>query len=181
MKGMDRLLALQRLEAELERLEARREELEAGGEIGAAQAVLDQAERRLGDLRITLDSLAAGQRRLESDVDAFARKAKDEENRLYDGSVVNTKELEAVQSEIRSVKERKARTEDELLDRMERREELETEIQEAETEVARARAGLTAVGGDAARELEDIGKALAAGAAEREAMRPEIDEEVLEL
>ena len=64
---------------------------------------------------------------------------------------------------------------------MERREELEAQLGMAEAELTELRAKLESVGGDAARELEDIGKSLAARAGEREAIVPQIDEELLEL
>jgi len=178
---MDRLLELQRIDSGLDRRTSRRAEIEAGGEVGVARSNLEEAERRLGELRLSLDSLERAQRRLESDVDAFTSKAADEEKRLYDGSVVNTKELEAVQAEIRSARERKARTEDDLLERMERREELEADIQVAQTEANAAREGLEAVGADAARELEVIANSLATRVAERDGIVAEIDEELLEL
>ncbi len=44
---------------------------------------------------------------------------------MFDGSIVNTKELEALQHEIENFKKRRSDREDELLALMEQREELE--------------------------------------------------------
>ena len=52
---------------------------------------------------------------------------------------------------------------------------------EAEKEATQARARVEEVGGDAVRELEQIAGDLSARRAEREALRPSFDEELLEL
>ena len=124
MKGLDRLLELQELDLAIDRLEHRRERLESGLDVAEARAAMEEAESRLGELRLALDAAAAEQRRLESEVDSMERKGAAEERRLYDGSIANVKELEALQHEIASLQERKARVEDDLLEVMERREEL---------------------------------------------------------
>jgi len=142
---------------------------------------MEEAESRLGELRLALDAAAAEQRRLESEVDSMERKGAAEERRLYDGSIANVKELEALQHEIASLKERKARVEDDLLEVMERREELEARIPPVEAEVADARARVEALEREGATELERVRAELGELRARREALVPEIDEELLEL
>ena len=181
MRGEDRILELQELDSALDRLEARRHQLEEGEELAAARAVMEDAESRLGEIRLALDAVQVEQRRLEHEVDTLDQKAAADEKRLYDGSIVNTKELEALQHEIANIRERKSRTEDELLDRMERREELEARAVQAEEEVAGTRARLESVGGDAARELDEMVATLAETRSARDALAPELDEELLEL
>jgi predicted nucleic acid-binding Zn-ribbon protein len=181
MRGTDRLLELQDLDTRLDRLEHRRGQLEAGEDVAAARAVMEEAESRLGELRLALDAVQAEQRRLENEVDSLDRKAAADEKRLYDGSIANTKELGALQHEIANIKERKARTEDELLERMERREDLETRAAAEDVEVASARADVDEIGGDGVRELEQVEASLAELRVAREAIVPEIDEELLEL
>ena len=181
MRGEDRILELQELDSALDRLEARRRQLEEGEELAAARAVMEDAESRLGEIRLALDAVQVEQRRLEHEVDTLDQKAAADEKRLYDGSIVNTKELEALQHEIANIRERKSRTEDELLDRMERREELEARAVQAEEEVAGTRARLESVGGDAARELDEVVATLAETRSERDALAPELAEELLEL
>jgi len=181
MRGEDRILELQELDSALDRLEARRHQLEEGEELAAARAVMEDAESRLGEIRLALDAVQVEQRRLEHEVDTLDQKAAADEKRLYDGSIANTKELEALQHEIANIRERKSRTEDELLDRMERREELEARAVQAEEEVAGTRARLESVGGDAARELDEVVATLAETRSARDALAPELDEELLEL
>ncbi len=181
MRGMDRILELQAIDLALDRLEARRLELEAGEELRAARAKMEDAESRLGELRLALDAVALEQARLEHEVDTLSQKADAEDKRLYDGSIVNAKELEALQAEIVNLKSRRGRIEDELLEQLVRRDDLEGREAALEAEAAEARMAMEAVGGDAARELDRIAKDLEKRAAERNALVPEIDEELLEL
>jgi len=181
MRGTDRLLELQDLDSTIDRLEHRRGQLEAGEDLAAARAVMEEAELRLGEVRLALDAIAIEQRRFENEVDSMQQKAAADEKRLYDGSIANTKELDALQHEIANIKERKSRTEDELLERMERREELEARAVVEDRNVAATRARVEEVGGDALRELEEILATLSDKRAARDALALEIDEELLEL
>lgn len=181
MRGMDRLLELQELDTTIDRLEHRRQQLEEGGELTAVRSDMEDAESRLGEIRLALDALGVEQRRLENEIDSMDRKAAADEKRLYDGSIANTKELEALQHEIANIKERKTRAEDELLERMERREDLETRAAEAAKDLDGVRAKVEEVGGDAVRELGEIAEGLADARTAREGLAPEIDEELLEL
>ena len=181
MRGTERLLELQDLDSAIGRLEHRRGQLEAGEDLAAARAVMEEAESRLGEVRLALDAIAVEQRRFENEIDSMEQKAAADEKRLYDGSIANTKELDALQHEIANIKERKSRTEDELLERMERREELEARAAVEDRNVAATRARVEEVGGDALRELEELLATLSDKRAARDALTPEIDEELLEL
>jgi predicted nucleic acid-binding Zn-ribbon protein len=181
MRGLDRLLELQELDLAIDRLEHRRERLGSGLDVAEARAAMEEAESRLGELRLALDAAAAEQRRLETELDSMERKAAAEERRLYDGSIANMKELEALQHEIASLKERKGRVEDDLLEVMERREGLEARIPPVEAEVAEARARVETLEREGAAELERVMAELAELRARREGLAREIDEELLEL
>jgi uncharacterized protein len=104
-----------------------------------------------------------------------------EEKRMYDGSIANARELEALQHEITSLKERRARAEDDLLEQMVRKEDVEARAAESQTEAEAARARVEAVGGEAVRELDQISADLSARRTEREELVPAFDEELLEL
>jgi hypothetical protein len=181
MKGMDRLLELQEIDSAIDHMVHRKEQLEAGEELKAARAAMEEAEGRLGEIRLAIDAVGREQSRLEHEIDSMGAKADAENKRLYNGSIANPKELEALQHEIASLKERRYRTEDELLDQMVRREDLEARAAEAEEEVADARGRVEAIGGDAVQELERIDSDLSAKRASRDALVPEVDEDLLEL
>ncbi len=181
MRGMDRLLELQRIDTATDRLEQRRGQLEAGEELSAARKEMEEAESRLGEIRLASDAVASDSTRLEHEIESMNAKLAAEEKRMYDGSIANTKELEALQHEITSLKERRSRAEDDLLEQMVRRDDLEARATDADKEVSGARARVEMLGGDSVRELQKIEAELAATRDERSAIVPEVDEELVEL
>jgi predicted nucleic acid-binding Zn-ribbon protein len=178
---MERLLALQDLDLAIDRMHARQQALEAGEEAVAARVRMDQIERAVGELRLELGGVDREAQRLENDADMIGRKADAEEKRLYDGSVANPKELESIQHEVASLRDRRRRVDDELLDRMVEKEDLETKIAGGEQQLADARDRLTELRGAAGLELDEIEKNLVLRAAERENLLPEFDEDLLDL
>ena len=178
---MDRLLELQDLDTRVARLEQRRAQLESGEDLAAARRAMEESESVLGELRLALDDVDRTSRRLEQEIESFSAKSAAEEKRMYDGSIVNTKELEALQHEIASLRERRSRAEDQLLELMERREDLDARATAASAQVQTAREHADRVGGDASRELDDIASTLARLTAERAELVPSLDEELLDL
>ena len=181
MRGLDRILELQDLDTAIDRLEHRREQLEAGEELSSLRKEMEEADARLGELRLASDSISSESTRLEQEIASMSDKLHAEEKRMYDGSIANAKELEALQHEIASLKERRARVEDELLEQMVRKEDVEARAAQAQTEAEAARARVEEVGGDAVRELDQISSDLAAKRSERGSLVPAFDEELLEL
>jgi uncharacterized protein len=181
VKGLDRILRLQELDSAIDRMVARIEELEAGEEVRMAADKVEELEDRVGELRLGLDSQRREQERLETEVASLEAKVAAEERRLYDGSVANPKELGSIQAEVGSLRSRKARIEDEVLEQMERREEMEGRLPPLESELAEARRRLTTLDSDMTRQLEEAKKALAELRSQREDLVPEFDEELLEL
>lgn len=177
----DPLLAVQELDLTVLRLESRLKALESGEEVHAARSSLDGDESRMGELRMALDTLATAQKRLEYDIDALSQKAAAEEKRLFDGSVANAKELESMQHEIANLKARRGRLEDDLLEQMERREELEARVAEADAIVERGRTSLGKLELGSATELADIAAGLEANASERKRLAAAVDPDLLEL
>ena len=179
--GYERLLELQELDLSMDRLKARREALESGEDLRTARARLAVAESRLGELKLSIDELATNQRRHEQDVDSLDRKMQAENKRLIDGTVANPKELQSIQAEVQNLRGRKERIEDQLLELMERREELETTLGPVDAEVLENRQRVAEIEASQASELVDIQQALAERTAEREGLLPVFDEELLEL
>ncbi|HEX9376360.1 MAG TPA: C4-type zinc ribbon domain-containing protein [Actinomycetota bacterium] len=178
---MDRLLDLQQVDVAIARLRSRQGALEAGEDVRQARARVEEAEQVLGELRLQLSAIDRDVQRLENDADMLGQKADAEEKRLYDGSVANPKELEAIQHEVASVRERRRRVDDQLLDRMVEREDLETRMAEAEAELQRLRRALDELRGEAGVELDQIAVSLRERETEREALLPLFDEELLGL
>jgi predicted nucleic acid-binding Zn-ribbon protein len=181
MRGTDRLLELQDLDSDVDRLERRRAQLETGEELSTARKLMEDAESRLGEIRLALDAVVRESSRLEHEIESMGAKLAAENTRMYDGSIVNPKELEALQHEITSLTERRARVEDELLDQMMRREDLEARVGQAEAEVAAARRTVDDIGGESVRELDRLERELAERRSARGVLTPEIDADLLEL
>ena len=181
MKGEDQLLELQELDTSVDRLEARRRHIESGEEVDEARRLTEEAEGRVGELRMALDSITSEERRLEHDVSSIGQRIAAEQGRLYDGSVGNPKELQAIQAEITSLQSRKSRLEDEELGQMERREELERRLPALEAELKAARDALDELEASSEREVGEIAATLEQRRAERESLVAGFDEELLEL
>src|SRR5688572_8723952 len=148
------LLEIQEHDTAIDRLLARIEALESGGDVAAALAEANEAERVVGEIRLKLDELSRDQMRFEHEIDSMSQKAAAEERRMYDGSVANARELDSIRHEVDNLKKRRTDREDELLALMEIREELEGQEHAAaeRSEALRARVG--EVGSIAADELK---------------------------
>jgi uncharacterized protein len=177
----DRILELQELDLSIDRLEDRRRHLEGGEDVRAARERMQAAEERVGELRLALDSVVTEQTKLEHNADSLEKRIEAERKRLYDGSVANPKELEAIQAEIRNLTERKRRVEDLELDQMERREGMEGRLPQLESELAEARTRLAEISAGSETELTDITGALQERRAERSSLADQFDGELLEL
>jgi uncharacterized protein len=176
-----RLLALQAVDVSIDRLEARRGVLVSGGAVTAARSAADAAEARFGELRLRIDEMDRDASRFEHEIDTIGQKQSAEEKRLYDGSVVNVKEMEALQHEIVSLKKRRSDREDELLALMEQREALESEAETARALGAQEREKVEVVTTSGRDEIASIEEELAALHAERTKILPDISPELLGL
>jgi predicted nucleic acid-binding Zn-ribbon protein len=180
-RGVDRLIELQEIDMAIDRLESRRRDLEGGDEVAQARRGAEAAEERLGELRLALDSVVREQTRLESEADSLERKIDAEQRRLYDGSVANPKELEAIQHEVANLRQRKGRVEDDILSQMERREDMEGRLPTLEAELQEARDRAAEIESGSQREFTDVSVGLDSRRGERNALVPFFDEELLEL
>lgn len=176
-----RLLALQEVDTAIDRLRSRVRSLEEGGELAVVRAEADAAEERLGELRLKLDELGRDQVRFEREIDSMTKKEQAEQTRMYDGSIVNAKELEALQHEISSVHKRRSDREDELLALLEIREHLEADAMTAERLTTTLRATAEEAAGAAGVELARVETELIERVAERGTIATEIEPDVLEL
>ena len=175
------LLALQEVDTAIDRLSTRIRTLEAGDELAAAREEADAAERDLGELGLQLDVVGRDQSKLEHEIDSLTQKAAAEQKRLYDGSIVNAKELNALQHEIENLTRRRSDREDELLGLMEVLEGLESRAAEARTRSEALRVRVAEVGGAALEELTAAEAELVSRTSKRESIASGIDAEVLEL
>jgi predicted nucleic acid-binding Zn-ribbon protein len=175
------LLRLQEVDLAIDRLSARLAQLEAGADLRRAREGLSSAEDVAGSLRLALDSVGREHRRLEGDIDSMTSKIEAERRREFDGSVANPKELQSIEAEIRNIEGRRSRTEDLLLEQMEKLEDLQARLAGAEEEVGRARSTVEEIEGTSASEVVELERSLAERREAREALVPQVDDELLEL
>jgi predicted nucleic acid-binding Zn-ribbon protein len=176
-----RLLALQAVDTSMDRLASRRTLLESGQALSAARVSADAADAVFGELRLRIDEMNRDASRFEHEIDTIGQKQVAEEKRLYDGSVVNVKEMEALQHEIENLKKRRSDREDELLALMEQREALEAQAVDAKVMGDAEREKVDQVGSSAREQLTTIEAELSRFEAERAQILPDIPAELLEL
>jgi uncharacterized protein len=175
------LLELQRVDSQIDRLTHRRSSLPEEGKLAELRTALATINQLTAERDGNLTLLKREQSRLEADVDALNRKADAEEARAAAGKVSSPKELTAIQTEVASLRRRVAELEDDLLERMQTRENLEAEL----AELARRRAAVTAeqdevtIARDAA--LAEIDRELEAERAARAVTAPRIGKPLLDL
>lgn len=179
--GMERVLALQEIDTAIDRLHTRHRALESGEVVAGARTAADEAEMAYGELKLQIDELDRDQRRFESELDSLTQKEAAEQKRMFDGSIANAKELAALQHEIEALAKRRSDREDELLGLMEQREVVAAAVVEAESRTSELRTEVDRVSAEAAEELQRVVVDLAQRTADREALAPELDPELLEL
>ena len=129
-----RLLDLQALDSTLDRLAHRRRTLP---EIEEADRLDARITQLAGDIVLveTEDSdLGREQSKLEADIDLVRSRQLKDQQRLDAGQVSSPRELENLQSEIESLKKRQSDLEDDELEIMEKREVVQTRLQELKDE-----------------------------------------------
>jgi predicted nucleic acid-binding Zn-ribbon protein len=117
------LYRLQCLDSEGDAKQSRLAEIRAA--LGESQAV-EQARQALETAQASVKKWSLRQRDLELELQGMLDKTARSEQRLYSGAVTNPKELTDLQAEIASLRRRRERMEDNLLEAMIEREEAET-------------------------------------------------------
>lgn len=176
-----RLLELQEVDLALDRLAARAGALEQGQELAAARDEADSAEASSGEHRLRLAAMDRDGTRLEHEIDSLRQKSAEEERRLYDGSIANAKELEALQREVDNLRKRISDREDEVLAMLEQRQEVEdlATVAASRAEVLRAR--LDEVAAETQEELDRTLAELDDRRKLRASLTQELDTELVEL
>ena len=153
------------LKAELEELEE--EERASGRELEEATSSLEESRRK--------------QERMEGEAQRLEEKLRREEDKLYGGRVTNPKELRGLQAEVRSLKRQKDVLETELLEEMERQDEVKIEADELRSRRERLQARIEEKRRTLEGEVAEIRAELADLERQREELRSQVSAELLEL
>ena len=125
---LELLLELQRTDQQVRRLEHQLDDLPEQQQYEVAEARARQLGQEHDDVRVELDRASAEQRQLERETEVLTQRRDAERSRLYDGTVVNAREMKAVEAEIETTVRRIADHEELLLDVLERVEVLEERV-----------------------------------------------------
>ncbi|HUH06497.1 MAG TPA: hypothetical protein VML96_01700 [Egibacteraceae bacterium] len=176
-----RLVELQRVDTAIRQLAHRRSNLPEQQALDENADTLSRVSAELSSARERSERLASQQRRHEDEISAVDSRRKSEEGRMYSGLITSERELEALRSELGSLKARKNALEDALLEIMEQREELDSlvaTLTQRQDELSGSVAALTSARDAAAT---DIDAELSAREAERRTVAADLPGDVVEL
>lgn len=136
MSVLDQLLLVQGHDTELDRLRHRREALPARSELAAREVDIAARGARVDELRRERDAVLADERRLDDEASSLESRASEVESKMYSGTVSSPRELQAMQADVESLKRHRSEIEDQELEVMERREQLDQDLTVAENDLA---------------------------------------------
>ena len=136
------LLELSKLDAELSRITHRASHLPEQEACERIREESNAASDRAGAIRIALEDIDAQVSRFESEIEAV-RQREDRDRSLLQSGATDAKQLSDLQHELETLLRRQVSLEDSLLDVMERREELQRQLDAAQGSVETLQAELT--------------------------------------
>ena len=134
MSNLDALLEVQERDTAADRLRHRRANLPERAEIVTLEERLAALEARRAETGASLDAVALRQSRLEEEVRFLDGRIEEIERRLYSGTVTASRDLQAMSTEVSSLRARRSSVEDEVLVTMEQGEPLARQLEELDRE-----------------------------------------------
>jgi len=177
----DDLLTLQNHDSAADRLRHRKATLPERADLDTKRVAHAELEGRRVEVGGRRDAELREERRLDDEVRSLEAKAKAVDSKMYSGTVSSPKELQAMQADVEQLQRQAREREDEELEVLVRREELDEEVAaiDAALEALTAEVGalLTAIG----TQEREIDAELAVEEAGRAALAPGIPEGTLRL
>lgn len=130
-----KLLDIQEIDSRIMQLRHQLANLPESKEIAALQATRKGVDDRARDARITRDDLATTQAKAEKDVEAVRSRRDREQQRIDQGLVAHSKDLERLQAELANITRRISVLEDEELEVMEQLEAAQTGLGELDSQL----------------------------------------------
>ncbi len=122
------LFEVQRLDVEAEQLSHKRVVLVQREQLEAAEVERQRLTTQIDQISLTRIEVATRQKRYEDEAQIVANKIETDEVRLYSGEVTGLRDLQALQEEIASLRNRQSDLEDEALSAMEEAESLAAQV-----------------------------------------------------
>ena len=173
------LLACQELDTRIAQLQHRLEADPAHAALTSARADLASLNAAAVELFGRRDSVRQEQKRLEDEAALVEAKIDKDTSVLYGGTITAPKELESIQSELASLRERLSVFDDGVLEQMELAEPLDAESEQLSARIAAATAVVEQREAEVTVMQAEVGAALDAAQAERAVVATGIDETLL--
>lgn len=174
------LLDLQEVDSAIDRLLDDRQSLPELEEYKAAHALSEQRRKDLQDLEERHRAVSLAADKTEGELTMAEEKLVREERRLFAGGL-SARETENLRMEVQSLRAQKARQEDEVLELLDQREALESQLEAARAALAEAEARETELEQAIAEAWRKIDAEIARREARKAEIVPGIDPELLEL
>lgn len=181
MSELARLQQVQELDTRIFALREQVENHPLKEEVAALREEEEACARALGEAESSLEESGKKQKRLEAEVQGVDEKLAREEEKLFGGRVTNPKELRGLQAEVRSLKRKKDELETELLEEMERQDEIRSRVEGLRARRNELLAGIEEREGTLHAELEKLQGELDELERERKELAGSIEDELLEL
>ena len=133
---LDALLALQERDVALDRLRHRHRTLPEREALARGESDAAALDARLATVRAERDTVAREEQRLDDEARSLATKATEVEAKMYSGEISSPRELQAMQSDVESLRRHQRGIENRELELMETREPLDASVQELEEQGA---------------------------------------------
>lgn len=176
---LEALLRLQEGDTAIRRLEHQLDNLPEQQALDEVRRHAGEAKQARDELRVQLDMVSSRVRKLEGEIDLLTQRRDDDQSRMYSGQISNPRELQALRAEVDSTERRISDHEDELLEAMEEREELENRIGQLETRQLEFEEAVEERTSVRDRAASGIVTRLEEARADRERAREELSDELL--
>jgi predicted nucleic acid-binding Zn-ribbon protein len=140
MSVLDKLLVVQEHDTALDRLRYRREALPERSQLAAREADAAKVSSELATLQRARDDASAEEKRLDDEARSIDARAKEMEQRLYSGTISSPRELQAMQADIDMLRRQREGVDDNELEFMERRDDLDRQVSAADTTLSELQA-----------------------------------------
>lgn len=140
---------------------------------------LESAGRTRGERDVELSELQQKQHKLDGELELLSQKIEKEESRMMSGTIMNSKELSAIQAEIMSLRKKRDEMETEDLEEMEELDGFRLESKKAEELIARVTEQERLARKAYEDELAEKQRELAELEAQRDALKERLDPETV--
>jgi predicted nucleic acid-binding Zn-ribbon protein len=128
LEQLEALLVVQERDTAIDRLRHRRATLPERAQLDARENTIRAQQTERAAVQARRDEVHAEERKLDDQARSVATHATEVDKKLYSGTVSSPRELQAMQADIEMLRRQQSELEDEELEIMEKREELDSQL-----------------------------------------------------